>query len=198
VIDGFANGWRIGRGCRDVRFAYAPQRPVTWGYVVSALAALILLALLALGRRRRVTRQAPAPLPAADHPRRWPLPAALAAGLGLGAVVGVLFALRAGVVLGPVIALVLWRGIGARALALAAAGLLGVVVPAIYLLFPAKDQGGFNFEYAQDHLAAHWCAVGALVLLGLALWRVLAGVSTATPPTPAAAPADEAPPPVRA
>jgi hypothetical protein len=102
------------------------------------------------------------------------------------------------VVLGPVIALVLWRGIGARALALAAAGLLGVVVPAIYLLFPAKDQGGFNFEYAQDHLAAHWCAVGALVLLGLALWRVLAGVSTATPPTPAAAPADEAPPPVRA
>jgi arabinofuranan 3-O-arabinosyltransferase len=202
VIDGFANGWRIGRGCHDVRFAYAPQRQVTWGYVVSALAVLILLALLGLGWRRGVAADrsaaGPAALPADDRPRRWPLPAALAAGLGLGAVVGVLFALRAGVVLGPVIAFVLWRGVGARALALAAAGLLGVVVPALYLLFPAKDRGGFNFEYAQDHLAAHWCAVGALVLLALALWRVLAGVNRATPPTPAAARADEAPPRVRA
>jgi arabinofuranan 3-O-arabinosyltransferase len=199
VIDGFANGWRVGPGCHDVRFAYAPQRAVTWGYVVSGVAALILLALLAAGRRRAARRRKPptepAPLPARGAPRPWPLPAALAAGVGLGAVVGFVFALRAGVVLGPVVAVVLWRGIGARPLALAAAGLLGVVVPALYVLFPARDRGGFNFEYAQDHLAAHWCAVGALVLLGLALWRTL---STATPPSPAAAPADEASPPVRA
>jgi hypothetical protein len=179
-----------------VRFAYAPQRPVTWAYVVSALAALALLVLLALGRRGRGTAPEPAPpLHVDDRPARWPLPAALALGLGLGAVVGALFALRAGAVLGPVIAVVLWRGVGARALGLAAAALLGIVVPALYLLFGARDRGGFNFEYAHDHLAAHWCAVGALVLLALALWR---SVSRATPPSPAAAPADEAQPRARA
>ena len=26
VVDGFANGWRAPRGCRDVDFAFAPQR----------------------------------------------------------------------------------------------------------------------------------------------------------------------------
>jgi hypothetical protein len=116
----------------------------------------------------------------------------LAAGVVVGAVLGFVFALRAGAVIGPVTTLVLWRGVGPRALALSAAAILGVVVPVLYLAFPAKDRGGFNFSYATDQMGAHWCAVAALVLLGLALARTLAArrrVSRATPPTPAGAPA---------
>jgi hypothetical protein len=122
-------------------------------------------------------------------------------GLAVGAVAGFVFALRLGVFVVPLTAVVLWRGIGPRALVLTTAALLGIAVPAIYLAFPTKDLGGFNFSYATHHLAAHWVAVVALVLLGLALWRTLAAqrrVSRATPRSPATGPPAEASPPVRA
>jgi arabinofuranan 3-O-arabinosyltransferase len=232
VVDGYANGWRVDRRCRDVRFAYGPQTPVNLAYIASALAALLALALLLAPAkwreavahrlpRRRERTLAPTPTDAArsaadraaadaaaadpepgdERPRPWPLPAAVAAGLAVGAILGFVFALRAGAVIGPVTTIVLWRGFGARALTLAAAAVLGLVVPALYLVFPARDRGGFNFSYATDQLAAHWCAVAAIVLLGLALARTLAAwrrLSRATPRSPAGARADEASPPVRA
>jgi arabinofuranan 3-O-arabinosyltransferase len=193
VIDAFANGWRVERGCREVRFAYVPQRPVVWAYAASALAALALLALLLLRRPRPREAVTPAPLAAPERPAPWPLPRAVAAGLVVGAVLGFVFALRAGAVIAPATTLVLWRGIGPRALVLAAAGLLGVVVPALYLLFPANDRGGFNFEYAVDQMGAHWVAVGALALLGLALARSVWEQRRAGPPSTAsrASPARE-------
>ena len=98
-------------------------------------------------------------------------------GLGVLAtgVTGFVFALRAGVVLGPLVALVLWRGVGTRALLLIAGGLLTVGVPGLYLIqgLTGQDPGGFDTTFATDRLAAHWLAVGAYVALTLVLLRLL-------------------------
>jgi hypothetical protein len=103
-------------------------------------------------------------------------------------VFGFVFALRAGALIGPAVAIVLWRGVGARVLLVTAGALLVAVVPALYLLFPAEDRGGYNTEYAQEHLGAHWVAVAAFVLLALALWRTLS-TARARRGAPRAAPA---------
>jgi hypothetical protein len=190
-IDGFANGWRAPRDCRDVSFAFGPQRLMNAGFAVSALAVAALVALLAFGavRRRssdtlgvaeRETRFAAGISPQiGSHPdadsRSGPLPLrwALAVGVAAGLVGAFLFALRAGIVIGPAVALLLWRGVGPAALAVVAGALAAVVLPAIYLLFPPDDSGGFNSEFAADLTGAHWVAVAVWVLLVLALAVVL-------------------------
>jgi hypothetical protein len=180
VIDGFANGWGAPASCRSVHFAFGPQSAVNWAYWIGALACLVLLVLVLLRARglRRAVRDAavPAvfgPFDAADRPGGWPLPKAALAGLAAGVLFGFVLALRAGVVVAPAVALLLWRGAGARLLLLAAGGLLTVVVPLIYLVFLPRDRGGYNTDYAVDVLGAHWVTAAALVLLGLALWRML-------------------------
>ena len=93
------------------------------------------------------------------------------------------------------VALVARYGGGARPLILAAAGLLGIVVPAVYVLFEPEDRGGYNFAYASDVIGAHWVAIAALVLLALALWRNLSARSAPRPapaPPPRAVPATAA------
>jgi uncharacterized membrane protein len=104
---------------------------------------------------------------------RW----ALAIGAVAGLVGAFVFALRAGVVIGPVVALLLWRGVGPAALAVTAGVLTAVVLPAIYLLFPPDDAGGFNSEFAADLTGAHWVAVAVWVLFAVA---VALTVSTAS------------------
>jgi arabinofuranan 3-O-arabinosyltransferase len=176
VVDGYANGWRPPPDCREVEIAFAPQRVVTAGYAVSVVACLALLALLLITAwRGRVTRpQAPPPdLAEGPPPHRLDLRRAATAAVVATAVLAFLFSIRAGVVLGPLVGLVLWRGVGERALIAVAVALLGLVVPAIYLLFPAEDRGGYNSAFAQDLLAAHWVGVAAFVLLALALWQAL-------------------------
>ena len=86
---------------------------------------------------------------------------------------GFVFALRAGVLLGPVVAIALWRGPGPRGLALAAGGLLGVAVPVAYALAEQDDRGGYNTYYANHHIGAHWIGVLALSSLALALVLIL-------------------------
>ena len=173
VVDGYANGWRAPADCRDVRFAFAPQRAVSAGYAISALACLLLLALLLLRRPGPETVRGPRDAALAEHPpARMPLRRALLAAAPLAAGLGFVFALRAGVALYPVLVLVLWRGIGAGALALAAGGLL-LLEPAVYLLLMPEDKGAYNFNYPIDLIAAHWLAVAAFVLLALSLWRTL-------------------------
>jgi len=169
VVDGFANGWVVRPGCRDVEFSFAPQRTVTAGYVIGALACLVLLGLLLLRRPRRARSPVPEPLEASDSPLELPARQALAAGIAAAAIFGFVFALRAGVVIGPAVALILWRGASARTLTLAAGALLAVVVPLLYVLVPGDDRGGYDTRYAVEHLGAHWVAVGAFVLLVLAL-----------------------------
>jgi arabinofuranan 3-O-arabinosyltransferase len=170
LIDGFANGWRVGPSCTRARIAYAPNATARISYWVSGLACLVLLALVLLGRRGVAPRLPAVPWADAEPgrpglPVRW----ALAFGLAAGIALGFLFAFRAGAVLAAVVALALWRGVSARTLILGAGGLLAVVVPLIYVLFPPDDLGGFNPEYATKVLGAHWIALVAYLALAAAL-----------------------------
>jgi arabinofuranan 3-O-arabinosyltransferase len=186
-VDGFANGWRAPRDCRDVDFSFAPQKTMNAGFAISALACLALLVLLAVGvrARRSVPREGETVISADIWPKSRSHGAtgglsprgAVAIGAAAGLVGAFVFALRAGVVIGPAVAVLLWRGVGPAALAIAAGVLTAVVLPAIYLLFPPDDAGGFNSEFAADLTGAHWVAVAVWVLFALA---VALAVSTAS------------------
>jgi hypothetical protein len=202
VVDAFANGWRVDRGCTDVEFAFAPQRTVTAAYVVGGIACLLLFAALigaaVRDRRRRTDPTDPDlrdPIDVAVDDAPQPLPIGRAAGwaLAIGAACAFAFALRAGAVATPLAFLILWRGVTTRTLILTAGALLAIVVPALYLLFPSQDRGGYNTDYAADHLGAHWVAVAALVLLALALGRTLSTASRRRGGRAAAPPAEGAP-----
>jgi hypothetical protein len=192
VVDGFANGWRVGPECRRVEFHFAPQRAVDAGYWVGGLACLVLAAILLFRRPRRGEPVEPPPdLPVDDARRPWSLRSALLAGLAAGVLLGFAFALRAGVAIAPAVALILWRGWSPRALILAAGGLLAIVVPILYVLFPGRDRGGYDTEYAVEHLGAHWVTVAAVVLLVVAMLLGALNVRRPAPPrTGPAAPAD--------
>jgi hypothetical protein len=192
-MDGYAVAFPVEPGCEVVDFTFAGNKPVLYSAIISGVASLALLvfAIVALVRRRgRVPREEPAtPLPDPPTARvalRW----ALAWGVAAALVGAFVFALRAGVVIGPVVAFVLWRGIDAKRLAVAAGGLLAIVVPILYLAVPIRDRGGYSTSAPMDRIAAHWVAVAAIVLLLLALYRAVAGVkaerarrpSTSTPP----------------
>jgi hypothetical protein len=191
-LQGYATAWLLDApGCADLDLEFAPDAAVRAAGAVSLAAALVLLAVVVWPRRRGGTEPAPpAELPEPDaglRPR--PLVLALAAGALAGGVSGFVFALRAGVLIGPGVALILWRAIPSRQLVLAAGALLGVVVPLLYLALPARDRGGYSTTYPEEHLEAHWAAVAAVALLATALVRGLA-VSTARArrDVPAAAP----------
>ena len=61
-VDGYAMGWRVPAGCRDAEMAFAPDRIVRAGYLLSLPCLLAMLALLLLRRprRRRPARGGPA------------------------------------------------------------------------------------------------------------------------------------------
>jgi hypothetical protein len=187
-LDGYANAWRVGPDCHRASFEFAPQRPVRIVQLLSALACLVLLAIaLSTARQGPDLRPAvdcrPAAPPSRPSPRQ-----ALVAGLALGAVLAFCFSLRSGLVIAPALALVLWRGIPAGPLAVAAGLLLGLVVPLLYALVPSDDHGGYNPGYAGDHVAGHWVAVAAWVLLALALWRTISTARAAAARAPRSAP----------
>ena len=173
VVDGYANGWTAKPPCSEVRFAFAPDRPVRAIQLASALACLLLLA---LALRRGNTRQAArvtAADPGAPAHRALPLRQALVTGLVAGAVLGFGFSLRAGLAIFLGVTLIARLGIGTRELAIAAGVLLALVVPALYVLDPAEDRGGYNPGYAGEHVAAHWVGVAAYALLAVALVQTL-------------------------
>jgi hypothetical protein len=153
-----------------VSFAFVPNRALIAADVISLVACLVLLALLVV-RRPRAGPASLAPLP--DAPARaWPLRRALAAGIAAGLVLGFVFALRAGAVLGPLTFLVLWRGVSARTLALAAGAGLLVALPVLHLAVGLPEEG-FDTNYAVERIAEHWLVVGAMCALGGALWLTL-------------------------
>jgi hypothetical protein len=179
-LQGYANAWPVERGCTRVSFAFAPNRVLVGADVISFVACLAMLALLAL-RRPRALAASLAPLPDA-RVRRWPLGRALAAGVAAGLVLGFVFALRAGAILGPLTFLVLCRGVPARALALAGGAALLLAVPVLHLVVDLPDEG-FQTNYAVARIAEHWVAVGAVCALGAALWRTLSP-ARGQPPDP--------------
>jgi hypothetical protein len=137
----------------------------------------LLLALALLIARRPPTRPHRLPDPATsavDRPGPAPWRRALAIGVVAGILGAGLIALRAGPLVGFAAVLVARRGVGARDLALGAAGLLCIAIPAVYLLHPPENHGGYAFAYASELIVAHWIATAALVLLALALWRLSA------------------------
>jgi hypothetical protein len=175
-VDGYANGWDVKPPCANVRFAFAANGPVHLLQLLSALAALLLLALAV------VPRKSSARAPVADDlpeppPRTTSLRRALTLGLLAGAVLGFCFSLRSGVAIFAGVTLISWLGIGPRLLVLTAGALLTVAVPALYLLFPAQDYGGYSPGYASDHIAPHWVGVAAFTLLAVALAQTLSTAS---------------------
>jgi hypothetical protein len=176
VVDGYANGWLAPASCKRVSFSFSPQNGVRSSYAISiaAVAAMLLLLLFGAFRRPVVATVSSAVrlLPTA-RPRRWPLPYALGLGLLVAIPLAYWFALRAGAALFVLVAFVLWRGYGPRQLVLAAAALLGLAVPVIYLISQPQNKGGYNFAYSTQTIWGHWAAVAAVVLLMIALWQIL-------------------------
>ena len=177
VIEGYANGWPAPASCREVSFAFAPQAGVRTSYLISGVVCVLLVLFLVLGRllfggeRPREPSRAPLPDPA---PRGMPLLRSLAIALVITVPLSLWFALRMGLVIGPLVTFVLWRGVGPRILIAGAALLLGVVVPLLYVVVGPDNDGGFSFGYSNSLLLAHWAAITAVFLLALSCWRALA------------------------
>ena len=184
-IDGYANGWRLEGACETARFAFAPNGRARISLLISGLAVLVMAVFLVVRRRRpRAPALTTAPRGGSDPAAsslRLPVAKALAFGLLAALTCSFVFALRVGVIAGPLVALVLLRGIGARALTLGAGALLVAALPAVYLLFTPDDLGGFNSDYAEDLLGAHWIAVAAWLLLAAALLRTLGALRSERP-----------------
>jgi hypothetical protein len=184
-IDGFANGWRVEAGCTVASFGFAPQSSADLSYLVSLLAFLAMLLVVALGwlrgrrRRPRLERVAVADGPTVERweeppevpARRYGLHVAIPIALAVGLVGGYVFAWRAAppLALGTAALMLVGVTVG-RLLLLALYGL--TVVPILYLVNPLPNLGGANFGYAQHYIGAHWIAVGVVCVLlwALVLW----------------------------
>jgi hypothetical protein len=196
VVDGYANGWDVKPPCNKVHFAFAPDTPVRWLQLASALACLLLL-VVAL-RRRGARHRRPQPhaepgranslfaeaarghRPAVPRGSAVTMRRALALGAVAALVLGFCFSIRAGFLMFIGVTLIVRFGVPARLLAAVAGALLAIVVPAVYLLFPAQDRGGYSPGYAGEHVGAHWVAVAAYTLLVVALVQTLARSRSST------------------
>jgi hypothetical protein len=175
--DFFGNGWRVGRGCREARFEWVPQRLATAGYVVSAAGAIVagVLALVVMLLRRRRPHAAPAPMETAglstngstrvsrrDDPVIRPgLARAFAIATAVGLVTGPIFALRAGAALAIICFALLMVGLSARRL-IAVGSLALAAIPAWYWIDDGPGFGNVTFHYVTDQLTAHWLGVLAV------------------------------------
>jgi hypothetical protein len=168
-IDGFANGWPVTGSCATADISFGPQRLAAVSYVVSALAGLAILVLLALPLWRR-----PAPAKVLGEPGgdpgdpavRLAPRAAVALGVAVGLAGAWFFAVRAGVLLGAAVAVLTWTGVSSRRILWLAIPPLAVI-PLLYVLAPSSGLGGF-FGYADQHIAAHWLAVAAVCAIAAA------------------------------
>jgi arabinofuranan 3-O-arabinosyltransferase len=170
-VDGYAMGWRVPASCRTASMSFAPDSLVRAGYLIS-LPILLALALLLVVRRPPRPQPLPPPLPEPTS-TRLPVGRAALIALATGAVLGFVLAARAAPLIAIATFLVLWRGIAVRPLIAAAGGLLVIAVPVLTLAVGVENRGGYNPEYAQVRIAAHWATAAAVVLLTLALARVL-------------------------
>jgi hypothetical protein len=154
--DGFANGWRIdGAGCRSARFAFGPQRYANVAYGLSGIALIALVALLLggyLSSRRRGASPPPTRAGSSkedevvidSRPDGTPLMVVRSAVAGTAA-----------------------QGTGhlvARVLTATSAVLI-LAVGGLYVANPDPNPQGINFDYPLHHVAGHYVALVAMLLL---------------------------------
>ena len=191
VGDGFGTAWRVPRRAANVTIAFAPNA-VNAGYAISLMVAWCSRPCWSRAPPsggRKMSRAAAGldftrAARALGAPRRaHRLPVALAFGFVFAARGVPLFALGT--------FFILWRGIGARTLALAGGAVLVIAVPVLTLLIRPENRGGYNPEYASSGIAVHWVAVAGIALFVLALSRAMGrpGRARSAPPTGAAPPA---------
>jgi arabinofuranan 3-O-arabinosyltransferase len=180
-MQGYANAWPIGRASCQVVFTYGLQRAANAASILSLVACLLLLVLLLaaawIARKRVVDGAVPdLPLPPVPQPR--PLGRAIALAIVPAIVVAGGFGLRAGVVAGPALVLILWRGLPDVLLGRIAAALLVVGVPIAYVVvhFTQHEDHlrGNDTKYPLDRIAGHWLTLAGLLLLVVIAWRQLA------------------------
>ena len=94
-------------------------------------------------------------------------PAALAWGIGVGAITGFVFALRFGAAMGVATVVLLLIGVSVRRLmTIAIAGM--IAIPLLYLAHPAHNYGGYSFYFSLHELLSHWVGAGVLCALAAA------------------------------
>ncbi len=151
MIDGFANGWRVGPdGCSDPKFAFAPQKGANISYAISLIAFLAVCAFLLIGwRKGRGRRHPAAPEGGAAveiSASASPTPSVeIRAGKSEAAQPGRLQRVAT------------WL--------MAASAVMVAALGAIYVSNPDPSRQGINFDYAVHQSAAHWVAVVAMILL---------------------------------
>ena len=144
---------------------FGPNRLVLAGYGLSLVAVLVLVAALVWPRRRREGRETAGS--GRGVPRRCRAPRAVdAAFVGpaggarrdhfAGLALGFVFAARATPIFVLLVFVVLYRGIGARPLALAGGAILAIAVPILTILIRPENRGGYNPEYSADRIVVHW------------------------------------------
>jgi arabinofuranan 3-O-arabinosyltransferase len=167
-MDGFATGWKAAASCTTARFAFAPQRMASVAYLLSLIAAVLMVVFLLVTVVRRsepvAALRRPALIPEGDTLVRLGWGWAIAAGVAAGLAGGLLFAIRAGAVLLPLTVVALRVGVSVKRLLVAAAVCIAAL-PLIYLVFPARDRGGNDFGYPSDLVGAHWVALLAVLCL---------------------------------
>jgi hypothetical protein len=168
AVDDYANGWRVGPGCKTARFEFAPQRLATASYLISGVGGILLLLVVAAGalrarrrRRRGLIDHVPPSAPElgrhSEAKVRLRLPGAVAAALLLGGTAGYVFAWRFGLALAMVTLPALLIGVTVRRLLFAStAGL--VAVAAMYVGSPTHALGGYVTRY----MTAHWITCGVV------------------------------------
>ena len=154
--DGFANGWRIdGASCRSARFAFGPQRYADVAYGLSGIALLALIAILLggyLSSRRRGA--SPQPTRAVSSKKDEIVIDSRPDGTPL-------------MVVHSAVSGTMAQGTGqlvARILT-AASAVLVLAVGGLYVANPDPNPQGINFDYPLHHVAGHYFALMAMVLL---------------------------------
>jgi hypothetical protein len=159
-----------------VTFTFAPQSGVNRSYIVSAVVIALLALMLIFTRPPRLTEADALPefLELSEPTRRLPFRRALGWALLVTIPLAFIFAWRSAILIAPALTIILWRGIGPRALAATSAALIGIAIPISYIIAQPNNEGGYNFGYSVDVIYGHWIGVGAVVLLGASGWLTLA------------------------
>ena len=165
-VDGYAMAWHVSKSCRDVSLAFAPNRLVTAAEIASLAAALGLVALLLVGRRRKARAPVAGDAAGADvdaSPRRLGAGRAALLALVLAPAFGFIFAARATPLFALGLFVILWRAIPTKRWPARRAARRRRARPDA--ADPGRRPQGYDPEYAGERIAVHWVAAAAVAIL---------------------------------